>query len=229
MIPVSPRTHSDFIDFLSPEPSSVHFYRFLIATDLASRTIEFGRPYRRLTEAILMNTVRIREDSRPHCEDSHTNFLRSLSRLYSWISPDNATNHSGHAPDALRVQKLNKGPGGAQPCMREGFIHHNGLPQTVKFPANCFNFTLARKPRGMKQILVLFVCNLAFPSRYMRPGGPWQPLRRCPKATGGTCVRFPPIPSPTSVTCSNHRLPCPALPHSSLIWVAQARRLTKRW
>ena len=26
------------------------------------------------------------------------------------------------------------------------------------------------------------VCNLVFPSRYMRPEGPWQRLRRCPRA-----------------------------------------------
>ena len=27
------------------------------------------------------------------------------------------------------------------------------------------------------------VCNLVFLSRYMRPEGPWQRLRRCPRAT----------------------------------------------
>ena len=39
------------------------------------------------------------------------------------------------ASDALRVEP-NKGSGGAQPVMREVFIHSKGLPQTIQFPRN---------------------------------------------------------------------------------------------
>ena len=46
---------------------------------------------------------------------------------------ENASNHSCFASDALRV---NKGPGGAQPIKREGFIHSKGLPRTMQFPQN---------------------------------------------------------------------------------------------
>ena len=47
-----------------------------------------------------------------------------------------------------------QGPGGAQPCMQEGFIHHKGLPQTMQLLANYYNIALAGKPKGMKQILM---------------------------------------------------------------------------
>lgn len=67
---------------------------------------------------------------------------------------DKAKKYAGHATDTLRVEKLSKGPGRSQPCMREGFINRNGLPQTMQFPANYYNFALAGKPKGVKQILV---------------------------------------------------------------------------
>ena len=35
------------------------------------------------------------------------------------------------ASDGLRVEKLNKGHGGAQPTMREGFIYSKGLPDNA--------------------------------------------------------------------------------------------------
>ena len=57
------------------------------------------------------------------------------------------------ASDALRVEKLNKGPGGAQPIMWEGFIQSKGLLQTMQFPQNYRIRELAGKPKGLKQIL----------------------------------------------------------------------------
>ena len=66
---------------------------------------------------------------------------------------DNASNHACFASDALRAEKLNKGPGGAQPLMREGFNHHKGLPQAMQFPQNYRILDLAGKPKGLKQIL----------------------------------------------------------------------------
>ena len=76
---------------------------------------------------------------------------------------DNTTNHFSYTSDALRVEKLNKGPSGAQPCMREGFITIKGLPQTMQLK-NYYNFTLTGEPKGMKQILVVeprILCKLS--------------------------------------------------------------------
>jgi hypothetical protein len=67
---------------------------------------------------------------------------------------DNASNHARFASDALRVDKLNEGPGGAQHSLREGFIHHKGLPLVMQFPSTYHNFLLAGKQKRMKQILV---------------------------------------------------------------------------
>ena len=68
-----------------------------------------------------------------------------------------ASNHSCFAFDALRVEKLDNGPGGSQPIMREGFIHSRGLPQTKQFSQDCRTRELAGKPKGkpkgLKQIL----------------------------------------------------------------------------
>ena len=61
--------------------------------------------------------------------------------------------HAYFASDALRAEKLNKGPGGAQPLMRDGSNHHNGLPQTMQFPQNYQILELAGKPEGLRQIL----------------------------------------------------------------------------
>jgi hypothetical protein len=66
---------------------------------------------------------------------------------------DNASNHACFAPDALRAEKLNKGPGGAQPIMRDGFIHQKDISQAMQFPENYHIRELAGKPKGLKQIL----------------------------------------------------------------------------
>ena len=66
---------------------------------------------------------------------------------------DNASNRACFASDVLRVEKLNKGPGRAQPLMREGLNHHKGLPQAMQFPQNYQILDLAGKPKGLKQIL----------------------------------------------------------------------------
>lgn len=69
-----------------------------------------------------------------------------------WIF-DNSSNHGCFAPDALRVEKLNLGPGGKQPHLRDGFIHGQQASQSMQFPPDYDNPDLAGKPKGIKQIL----------------------------------------------------------------------------
>src|SRR6266516_7294827 len=69
-----------------------------------------------------------------------------------WIF-DNSSNHGCFAPNALRVEKLNLGPGGKQPHLRDGFIHGQQASQSMQFPPDYDKPDLAGKPKGMKQIL----------------------------------------------------------------------------
>ena len=69
-----------------------------------------------------------------------------------WIF-DNSSNHGCFAPDALRAEKLNLGPGGKQPHLRDGFIDRQQVPQSMQFPPDYDEPDLAGKPKGIKQIL----------------------------------------------------------------------------
>jgi transposase len=69
-----------------------------------------------------------------------------------WIF-DNSTNHGCFAPDALRAEKLNLGPGGKQPLLRNGFIHRQQIWQSMQFPSDYHDINLAGKPKGIRQIL----------------------------------------------------------------------------
>ncbi|KAG0632761.1 hypothetical protein HOY80DRAFT_1113696, partial [Tuber brumale] len=66
---------------------------------------------------------------------------------------DNASNHSCHASDALIASKMNRGPGGSQPLMRDGFIHSKQRPQSMVYPENHSNYRLRGKAKGLEQIL----------------------------------------------------------------------------
>ncbi|KAG0644300.1 hypothetical protein HOY80DRAFT_878748, partial [Tuber brumale] len=55
---------------------------------------------------------------------------------------DNASNHSCHASDALIASKMNRGPGGSQSLMRDGFIHSKQCPQSMVYPENHSNYRL---------------------------------------------------------------------------------------
>jgi hypothetical protein len=56
-------------------------------------------------------------------------------------------------PDALRADKLNLGPGGKQPHLRNGFIYEQQASQSMQFPLDYGQPDLAGKPKGIKQIL----------------------------------------------------------------------------
>jgi hypothetical protein len=58
---------------------------------------------------------------------------------------DNATNHAAYAPDALRAELMNLGPGGKQPVIRNGFNPLTQSPQNMQ--------DMNGIPKGMKQIL----------------------------------------------------------------------------
>ena len=73
-----------------------------------------------------------RLDDRPCDSDSSPYLLSYFSRLHCCVAFGNASTHSCFASDALRVGKLNKGPGGAQPLMREGFNRRKGLKQILE-------------------------------------------------------------------------------------------------
>ncbi|CAG8581173.1 168_t:CDS:1 [Paraglomus occultum] len=58
---------------------------------------------------------------------------------------DNSSNHSAFAADALVAKRMNIGPGGNAPKMRDTFWGPNNERQTMNFPDD--------RPRGIKQIL----------------------------------------------------------------------------
>ncbi|RPA99707.1 hypothetical protein L873DRAFT_1767021 [Choiromyces venosus 120613-1] len=66
---------------------------------------------------------------------------------------DNASNHSCYASDALLACKMNRGPGGSQPLMRDGFIHSKQRPQAMVYSQNHPNFLLQGKAKGLEQVL----------------------------------------------------------------------------
>jgi len=63
---------------------------------------------------------------------------------------DNASNHSAFAPDALVASKMNLGPGGKQPLMREGWDYNRNLPQSMVFGENDYR---CGKAKGIQQVL----------------------------------------------------------------------------
>ena len=75
-------------------------------------------------------------------------FQTALPGCIAVFAFDSASNHSCFASEVLRIEKLNKGSGGAQPVMREGFIHSKGRPQTMQFPRNYRILELAGKPKA---------------------------------------------------------------------------------
>lgn len=66
---------------------------------------------------------------------------------------DNATNHCSFASDALVASKMNFGPGGQQPKMRDGFDHRRSLPHQMNFSRDHPNESLRGKPKGTKIVL----------------------------------------------------------------------------
>ena len=69
---------------------------------------------------------------------------------------DNASSHCAYAEDALIAERMNFGPGGKQPWMRDGFYvkHDRRRPQRMSFSALHENPNLANAPKGLKQVLV---------------------------------------------------------------------------
>ena len=51
------------------------------------------------------------------------------------------------------------------------------------------------------------VCNLVFLSRYMRPEGPWQRLRRCPRATAVAVYIYDLFPGTSTGLASHSQAP----------------------
>lgn len=62
---------------------------------------------------------------------------------------DNATSHSAYATDALRASKMNKGKGGKQPCMRDGY-YTDGEGNTVIQTMTVENTS---EPKGLQIVL----------------------------------------------------------------------------
>ena len=66
---------------------------------------------------------------------------------------DNAFNHSCFASDTLLATKINCGSGGAQPLMRDGFIHLKKCLQSMVYSNNYPHYELREKAKGLEQIL----------------------------------------------------------------------------
>ena len=84
---------------------------------------------------------------------------------------DNSSNHSAFAPDALVAKRMNIGPGGNAPKMRDTFWGSNNERQSMNFPDG--------RPKGIKQILSergLWKKNMVGECRLCRDGNN-NPLR----------------------------------------------------
>ncbi|KAF0741541.1 hypothetical protein Ae201684P_017549 [Aphanomyces euteiches] len=64
-----------------------------------------------------------------------------------------STNHGAFASDALRANCMNLGSGGSQPIMRNGSFGFDKTPQSMCFPINHENPSLAGKPKGLRIVL----------------------------------------------------------------------------
>jgi len=66
---------------------------------------------------------------------------------------DNASNHAEFAPGALVAAKMNLGPGGRQPLLREGWDYNKNMPQTMVFGENDPIPSRRGKAKGIQQVL----------------------------------------------------------------------------
>ena len=67
---------------------------------------------------------------------------------------DNASNHAAFASDALNAYRMNLGPGGKQPKMRDGWFGNPSIPQSMQFPDNYHKTEDRGQPKGIRQVLV---------------------------------------------------------------------------
>ena len=121
-----------------------HFEQEQIPQRFASEYLEYGKDNYWTGEKMVSQTIKV---ALPIFRAAFPGFIGV------WAF-DNASNHCVFHENALRVDRLNKGPGGKQPIMREGFIHGKGRPQSMQYPDNYHRLELAGKPKGVKQILL---------------------------------------------------------------------------
>lgn len=67
---------------------------------------------------------------------------------------DNASNHCSFATDALVANKMNLGPAGRQPRMRDGWNSKNDTVQQMSFSEDHPNPVLRGQAKGLKQVLL---------------------------------------------------------------------------
>lgn len=79
--------------------------------------------------------------------------LHSPSEYQALFLIDNSQGHSAYSADALLVSRMNLGPGGAKPCMRDGWYMRDGqkITQSMVFPQD--HPTNPGQPKGMKEVL----------------------------------------------------------------------------
>ena len=92
---------------------------------------------------------------------------------------DNASNHCPYTPNALTTTKMNLGPGGKQPVMRDGWDYAQNLSHPMVFSQNNPDPKLRGQPKGIRKVIL--------------ERGLWQDRRwdgskfllSCPKGTKG--------------------------------------------
>jgi len=119
------------------------FERLGLSRRYASEYLEYGKDNYWTGEKMVQQT----------CDLVMRIFPYAFPGCQALFAFDNASNHSCYAEDALLVSKMNLGPGGKQPLLREGFDHTRGLPQLMLYPQNHPNFQLRGKAKGIKTIL----------------------------------------------------------------------------
>ena len=67
---------------------------------------------------------------------------------------DNSSNHATFSKDALIANRMNLGPDGKQPIMRDTYFKPDNQLQLMVFPATYLNKKLQGKPKGIKQVLI---------------------------------------------------------------------------
>ena len=67
---------------------------------------------------------------------------------------DNASNHCAYALDALIATKMNLGPGGKQPVLRDGWDHAQNLAHPMVFSQDYPDPKLRGQPEGIRQVLL---------------------------------------------------------------------------
>ena len=109
----------------------------------ALQYLEYGRDNYWTGEKMVEHTkfaIKILECAFPGCE--------------GFFAFDNASNHCAYAPDALLATKMNLGPGGKQPLLRDGWDHSQNLPQPMVFGQDYPVLALRGKPKGIRQVLL---------------------------------------------------------------------------